>query len=583
MKVLILIISLIFTHTYILNGNKNSKKKKSNFLIENYFKKKLKKKAKNILIKGDNDAASYSFDLWERMQYKNIKSDNKNKGKKTFINLSKDKKILYDNYNNEYIHDITMKLNVINEYYNSNSLLTKFNSLKFNEEGEDHLTNIKSSNLPNIDKDNNKKYEELLRRNKIYQNNENINNKDKYYEDLNENVKSREFLNNINKINNYNYMNQMDQMNNHHNPRGNPHDKFGKSKYFDSQSTQNSFQQNSNYQTYNSNKKSRFGGYMTNFYQIMMALGFFGLLYRILFGNKQNDKYAMVWYDSNIDYFKERYELLGLIEDDLTGEYKKPEGNLNTKSLMIKESIDSYQLICGNYRYVKYIAINLHFMKKYDMNFFISSFFHSTRDKITYKVSFNSVDPCGWVFCITSKKQSNGIKRSYEDLEQFCEIYHPYFMDEDMCLISEDEGIFKEMFNNKKLIDYYRRVEYFIDNIYYSDSINTYFDENNIYFSFDIDLNESYQERIYLEITHFVNVFVDCLAQIKYTDEFKKKVKNKREQYRENKIREDMKEEIEAKEKKEFIEQFKIRNQMKGKKGFERKKLEKKLKKKNHK
>ena len=127
MKVLILIISLIFTHTYILNGNKNSKKKKSNFLIENYFKKKLKKKAKNILIKGDNDAASYSFDLWERMQYKNIKSDNKNKGKKTFINLSKDKKILYDNYNNEYIHDITMKLNVINEYYNSNSLLTKFN------------------------------------------------------------------------------------------------------------------------------------------------------------------------------------------------------------------------------------------------------------------------------------------------------------------------------------------------------------------------------------------------------------------------------------------------------------------------
>ena len=35
--------------------------------------------------------------------------------------------------------------------------------------------------------------------------------------------------------------------------------------------------------------------------------------------------------------------------------------------------------------------------------------------------------------------------------------------------------------------------------------------------------------------------------------------------------------------KKEFIEQFKIKNQMKGKTGFERKKLEKKLKKRNHK
>ena len=98
-----------------------------------------------------------------------------------------------------------------------------------------------------------------------------------------------------------------------------------------------------------------------------------------------------------------------------------------------------------------------------------------------------------------------------------------------------------------------------------------------------MDLNESYQDRIYLEITHFVNLFVDSLAQIKYPEEFKKKVKDKREQYREKKFREDMKEEIEAKEKKEFIEQFKIKNQMKGKKRFERKKLEKKLKKKNHK
>ena len=135
----------------------------------------------------------------------------------------------------------------------------------------------------------------------------------------------------------------------------------------------------------------------------------------------------------------------------------------------------------------------------------------------------------------------------------------------------------------KKFLDYYRRIEHFIDNIYYSDTINSYMDENNIYFTFDIDLNESYQERMYLEITHFVNLFVDSLAQIKFTDEFKKNVKNKREKYKENRIRENMKEEIEAQEKKEFIEQFKIKNQMKGKNRIERKKLEKKLKKKNHK
>ena len=218
------------------------------------------------------------------------------------------------------------------------------------------------------------------------------------------------------------------------------------------------------------------------------------------------------------------------------------------------------------------------------MNFFISSFFHPIRDKITYKVSFNSVDPCGWVFCIVSSRMSKSIKQSYEDLNCFCQIYHPHFMDEEMCLISEDLDIIKDMFNNnKKLMDYYRRIEFFIDNIYYSDSINSYFDENNIYFTFDIDLNASYQERIYLEITHFVNLFVDSLAQIKFSDEFKKKIKNNREQYKENKIREDMKEEIEAKEKKEFIDNFIFKNQLKGKSPNQKKKLEKKFKKKNHK
>ena len=585
MKIFIFLI-LIILCLQVLSATENlkeSKKNKGKYIIEHYFKNKIKKKSKNNFIKGDRDELSYNFDFWERMGYKNIESNtNKKKEKEIFINLSKDQSTIYDNYNNEYINDITKEINVIKGDCKANDLLTKFNSRKFIE--DEPLPNLDSSNLPNNNRDNNNQYNELLQRNKMNHNYNNINNNNNNYE-YNNNNNYFTYGDTINNINNLNNIHNMNFMNNHqHNQRGFAHGHHGKSTYFDSQNTYRSGQQNSNFQSYNTNKKSKFGGYFTHFYQIMMAVGFFGLIYRLAFGNRQNDKYAMGWYEANIDYFRERYELIGLIEDDLAGTYKKPEGNLNTKSLMVKETTNSYQLICGNYRYIKYISINLHFMKKYDMNFFITNFFHPTRDKITYQVSFNSVDPCGWVFCITTRRQCRGIKNGYEDLNKFCEIYRLNFMDDDMCLISEDLEIFKEMFNNnKKLIDYYRRIEYFIDNIYYSDSINSYLDENNIYFTFDIDLNESYQDRIYLEITHFVNIFVDCLAQIKYTDEFKKKVKNKREQYRENKIREDMKDEIEAREKKEFIEQFKIKNQMKGKKGFERKKLEKKLKKKTHK
>ncbi len=43
-----------------------------------------------------------------------------------------------------------------------------------------------------------------------------------------------------------------------------------------------------------------------------------------------------------------------------------------------------------------------------------------------------------------------------------------------------------------------------------------------------------------------------------------------------------MKEEIEAKEKKEFIDNFIFKNQLKGKSPNQKKKLEKKFKKKNH-
>ena len=557
MKFFIFIISLIFINISSKEQNEinHEEKKKKNYILEHFFLSKIKNKSEhkigNYLSKGNNDGLSYDFNYWEKMEYKDFKS-----------NKIKNRNNLDIKYNDEkFIQHITKEINVINGNYKMNDLLTKFNNRKFNyNEKIVDSNNEKNNNL-----------NELNKQNHFSQNN-NINNIEK-----------------INELERINKMNQINQMNNHHNSHRFPHsfnsENYGKSSYYDSQNSFHSNQQNSNFQQFSNNShKSLFSGYMGSFYQIIMVAGFFGLIYRLVFGNRQNDKYAMTWYDANIDYFKERYELIGLIDDEITGSYRKPEGNLNTKSLMVKENIDNYQLICGNYRYIKYISINLHFMKKYDMNFFIGSFFHSIRDKITYKVSFNSVDPFGWVFCIAQSRQSKGIKQSYEDLNCFCDVYHPHFMDEEMCLISEDEDIIKDMFNNnKKLMDYYRRIEFFIDNIYYSDTINSYFDENNIYFTFDIDLNASYQERIYLEITHFVNLFVDSLAQIKFSDEFKTKVKNNREQYKENKFREDNKEEIEAKEKKEFIDNFIFKNQLKGKSANQRKKLEKKYRKKNHK
>ena len=74
------------------------------------------------------------------------------------------------------------------------------------------------------------------------------------------------------------------------------------------------------------------------------------------------------------------------------------------------------------------------------------------------------------------------------------------------------------------------------------------------------------QERRLLEITHFVNLFCDTLSQIKFTPELKTEFEKNRILFERNKMEADIRREVERKEREEFIEQWKLRNKMKGKK-----------------
>ncbi len=81
-------------------------------------------------------------------------------------------------------------------------------------------------------------------------------------------------------------------------------------------------------------------------------------------------------------------------------------------------------------------------------------------------------------------------------------------------------------------------------------------------------------ERLLIEITHFVNLFSDTLAQIKYSDKMKKEFEKNRVMFERAKMEEAMRKEIEEKEKRDFIENWKIKNKLKGKKS--KKKVENK-------
>lgn len=86
-------------------------------------------------------------------------------------------------------------------------------------------------------------------------------------------------------------------------------------------------------------------------------------------------------------------------------------------------------------------------------------------------------------------------------------------------------------------------------------------------------------ENYLLEITHFVNLFSDTLAQLKYNENVKKDFEKNRIMFERSKMEEAMRKEIEEKEKRDFIEQWKIKNKNKYKKIGQKKNKDKKEKK----
>lgn len=313
------------------------------------------------------------------------------------------------------------------------------------------------------------------------------------------------------------------------------------------------------------------------FYQLIMIFFLVSFVYNFFLGKNQNDKHALVWYNSNKEYFEERYEYFGLEEEDkLTKKIIKNNFAKNCK--MSKENPYYYKLTCANYRYIHYLTVVLEFKKRYDVTSLLSSIFITPKDRIIFQVSYKPNDDLGWIFCVCKKKKAKSLKKSYEDLNYFCEIYEPSSFNNYMALISESLEVFMELFNNKSLFHYYKNIEDYLDAIYFSDMLTMEVEGTNIFFSFSIDLTKTKQERTLLEITHFVNLFVDTLAQLKYNKDFKEKTRKSRIMYERTKMDPSKKKEIEDKEQKDFIDKWNIIRKMKTKKGAERRKLERELK-----
>jgi hypothetical protein len=108
-------------------------------------------------------------------------------------------------------------------------------------------------------------------------------------------------------------------------------------------------------------------------------------------------------------------------------------------------------------------------------------------------------------------------------------------------------------------------------------SFNKYLTSKHaLFFSFELHLNKtSGQENTLLEITHFVNLFADTLAQLKFNENLKKEFEKNRINYERSKMEDVKRKEVEEKEKRDFIDQWKLKNKNKYKKIGQKKTKEK--------
>ena len=74
-----------------------------------------------------------------------------------------------------------------------------------------------------------------------------------------------------------------------------------------------------------------------------MIFFFVSFVYNYFLGKNQNDKHALVWYQSNKEYFEERYDYFGVDDDD---KLKKSNTNTEKKITLTKSKCFSSSFFC---------------------------------------------------------------------------------------------------------------------------------------------------------------------------------------------------------------------------------------------
>ena len=313
--------------------------------------------------------------------------------------------------------------------------------------------------------------------------------------------------------------------------------------------------------------------FLKYFYEICMISLLIIYIIHAYIGIKINRNIAESWLQKNKQFFEDNYAHLG-------GER---EYNPNYLSL-IKDSYNDYKFFASGRVYLSWVLIDINLKRRQDLISILSQLFlFNERDRIMYEVSLTPTEDVPCIFAICRKKDIKTNKKNYRELDEFTEISNPYFMDKNYVLLTEDEDTTYKIFNNKEFLDQYKKIEKFIDLIFFTDR-RTVKDKHGLVVSFE--LRNSYTQADFYDMNLFAHILIDLLGSTSLKATYKKEAGARRKEYEakiSRELAEKNKEEVKnAKDEKKSQEQNKpmTREQMMKKEEKERKRENKERRKK---
>ena len=258
--------------------------------------------------------------------------------------------------------------------------------------------------------------------------------------------------------------------------------------------------------------------FMTHLYEIaMVSFVIIYILFAII-GVKVNKKIAESWLEKNKPFFEENYAHLG-------GEREYNPNNLS----LIKDSYNDFKFFASGRVYLSWTLVDINLKRRQDLISILSQLFlFNERDRIMYEVSLSPSEDIPCVFAICRKKDIKNTKKNYREIEEFADIKNPHFMDKNLVLLTEDEDSTYRIFNNKELMSYYKKVEKFIDLIFFTDRRSAR-DKHGLVVSFE--LRTSYTEADFYDLNIFTHILIDILGSTSLKGAYKKEANARRKEY----------------------------------------------------